>query len=163
MTLEPIGIVRSPVKTPLDDVWGDVVSVIELDDRIVGPDAAKGLEEYSHIDVVFHFHLLPAEEIETNLRRPRGRADWPEVGILAQRAKRRPNRLGVTTCRLISVDGLRLTVRDLDAIDGTPVLDVKPYLAEFAPKGEIRQPAWSHELMAGYFGPFKPTTTSNQS
>ncbi len=54
-------------------------------------------------------------------------------------------------CRLLAVEGLTLTVHALDAIDGTPVLDVKPYLAEFAPRGEVRQPAWSHELMSGYW------------
>ena len=54
-------------------------------------------------------------------------------------------------CRLLGVEGLTLTVQALDAIDGTPVLDVKPYLVEFAPRGEVRQPAWSHELMSGYW------------
>ena len=79
------------------------------------------------------------------------RQDLPEVGILAQRAKRRPNRLGVSVCRLLRVEGLRLAVLDLDAIDGTPVVDVKPYMAEFDAKGEIRQPKWSTELMSTYF------------
>jgi tRNA (adenine37-N6)-methyltransferase len=57
----------------------------------------------------------------------------------------------VTTCELVGVDGLTLRVRGLDAIDGTPVLDVKPYMAEFGPRGTLRQPAWSSELMAGYW------------
>ena len=73
------------------------------------------------------------------------------MGIFAQRAKGRPNRIGVTVCRLLAVEGLTLTVQALDAIDGTPVLDLKPYMAEFGPRGEIRQPAWSRELMAGYW------------
>jgi tRNA (Thr-GGU) A37 N-methylase len=77
--------------------------------------------------------------------------DWPEVGIYAHRAKRRPNRLGVSVCELLGIEGTTLNVRGLDAIDGTPVLDLKPYMVEFAPGTEVRQPAWSHELMRGYW------------
>ena len=85
------------------------------------------------------------------MRHNPGNPDWPKVGILAQRAKNRPNRIGITTCELLAVDGPTLTVAGLDAIDGTPVLDVKPYLAEFGPRGELRQPAWSRELMKDYW------------
>ena len=73
------------------------------------------------------------------------------MGIFAQRAKARPNRIGVTTCALVGVDGLELRVRGLDAVDGTPVLDVKPHVVEFGPRGPVRQPAWMTELMAGYW------------
>ena len=73
------------------------------------------------------------------------------VGILAQRAKSRPNRIGVTLCELVSVDGLALRVRGLDAIDGTPVLDVKPYFSAFGPRGRVREPTWVHELMRDYW------------
>lgn len=161
MTLIPIGVVRSPVKSAVDDVWGGVTSTIELDSSLLGPDAAAGLEQFSHIDVIFHFHLVPAAEVETGARHPRNRSDWPLTGILAQRAKRRPNRLGISTCRLIGVDGLRLTVMDLDAVDGTPVIDVKPYMTEFGPKGEVLQPAWSRELMLPYFGALDAPGASN--
>jgi tRNA (Thr-GGU) A37 N-methylase len=71
----------------------------------------------------------------------------PEVGIFAQRAEYRPNRIGLCTCELVAVDGASIVVWGLDAIDGTPLLDVEPYLEEFAPRGAVRQPAWSHELM----------------
>jgi tRNA (Thr-GGU) A37 N-methylase len=84
-------------------------------------------------------------------RRPRGRQDLAPVGILAQRAKRRPNRLGVSCCRLLSVSGLTLTVEGLDAIDGTPVLDVKPHFAGFAPRGETHEPRWTEAIMQEYF------------
>jgi tRNA (Thr-GGU) A37 N-methylase len=63
----------------------------------------------------------------------------------------RPNRIGITVCRLLEVAGVTLTVEALDAIDGTPVLDVKPYMAEFGPRGEVHQPGWSHELMTTYW------------
>ena len=84
-------------------------------------------------------------------RRPRGNPDWPEVGIFAQRAKDRPNRLGVTTCRILEVTARTVRVEGLDAIDGTPVVDLKPDIAQFAARGPHRQPRWADELMAGYF------------
>lgn len=76
-----------------------------------------------------------------------------DAGIFAQRSKRRPNRLGLTRCRLLRIEGVTLFVEGLDAIDGTPVLDIKPYLREFDPRGEVRQPAWSTEVMEKYFAP----------
>ena len=77
--------------------------------------------------------------------------NWPEVGIFAQRGKNRPNRIGVSRCRLLGVDGLDVRVAGLDAIAGTPVLDVKPYMAEFGPVGETAQPEWATELMRDYY------------
>ena len=152
MEILPIGFVRSSVKAPMqDDAWGSVVSVIELDGGRFSAEATAGLADFSHVLVVFRFHLVSPEQIHYGSRRPKGRADWPQIGIFAQRAKARPNLIGVSVCRLIRVDGLRLEVRDLDAIDGTPVLDIKPYVLEFGPKGEVRQPKWVNELMATYF------------
>ena len=94
---------------------------------------------------------MPDDRIETGARHPRNRADWPLVGIFAQRGKNRPNRLGLTTCRIVRVDGLAIEVEGLDAIDGTPVLDIKPVMVEFLPRGDVRQPDWSRELMQGYW------------
>jgi tRNA-Thr(GGU) m(6)t(6)A37 methyltransferase TsaA len=150
MTLEPIGVVRSAITDPSrDEYWGGVTSLIEL--QGIDARATAGLDEFSHIQVVYQFHLVDVDQVERGSRRPRGRADWPEVGILAQRAKRRPNRIGVSTCRLLKVEGLRLTVEDLDAIDGSPVIDVKPYMSGFGPRGEVREPEWAKELMSTYF------------
>ena len=73
------------------------------------------------------------------------------MGIFAQRGKNRPNRLGTTTCRLLQVDGTKLNVAGLDAIDGTPVLDIKPVMKEFLPRGALAQPEWATELMASYW------------
>src|SRR5205807_206240 len=83
--------------------------------------------------------VVDVDTVTVGARRPRGNLEWPEVGILAQRAKARPSRIGVSVCELVEVDGLELAVRGLDAIDGTPVLDVKPYMIEFAPRGPIFQ------------------------
>ena len=118
---------------------------------MVGPESLKGLDEFSHVEVVYLLHLVEPGSYERNARRPRGNPEWPEVGIYAQRAKRRPNRIGVSVCELAGVEDTTLTVRGLDAIDGTPVLDLKPYMSEFAPRTEIRQPEWSRELMHGYW------------
>jgi tRNA-Thr(GGU) m(6)t(6)A37 methyltransferase TsaA len=149
--LRPIGVVRSPRTEATDDDWGDVAAVVALDADRFGPELVEGLDAFSHVEVVFLFHGVDEAAVTLGARHPRGNPDWPRVGILAQRAKARPNRLGVTTCALVGVDGLTLGVRGLDAIDGTPVLDVKPHMAEFGPRGPVRQPPWSRELMAGYW------------
>jgi tRNA-Thr(GGU) m(6)t(6)A37 methyltransferase TsaA len=149
--ITPIGYVRGGRDEPIDDDWGGVIAKIELDDSQFDPDVTAGLAEFSHLDVVYVFHLVDAAKIETRARHPRNNTDWPLVGIFAQRAKGRPNRIGVTTCEIVSVDGLSVTVRGLDAIDGTPVVDLKPYMNEFAPRSEVREPTWATELMAGYW------------
>ena len=151
IVLKPLGIVRSPIKEVADDCWGGVLSTIELDPELFGPECTLGLDQYSHVEVVFVLDKISQDEIEKGARHPRGRTDWPRMGIFAQRSKGRPNRIGVTVCKLESVDGLHIRVRELDAVDGTPVLDVKPYLKGFAPRGEVLEPAWAAELMAGYF------------
>jgi tRNA (Thr-GGU) A37 N-methylase len=110
-----------------------------------------GLDAFSHAEVVFQFDQLPESEVVLTARHPRGNPDWPRVGVFAQRGRNRPNRLGVSVCRILAVDGTRLEVAGLDAIDGTPVLDIKPVLAEFLPRGTVVQPEWSRELMAGYW------------
>lgn len=128
---------------------GQEQCVIELETRF-GPDSVASLETFSHLEVVFLFDRVPASEVECGSRHPRGRVDWPRVGIFAQRAKARPNRIGVSRCRLVRVEGTRLHVEGLDAVDGTPVIDVKPYLREFGPRGGVVQPRWATELMSGY-------------
>jgi tRNA (Thr-GGU) A37 N-methylase len=100
---------------------------------------------------VYALDRVADDEIQTGSRHPRGRTDWPRVGIFAQRGKDRPNRLGITVCRLLSVEGLALRVQGLDAINGTPVLDVKPVMRGFLPRGEVREPAWASALMRDYW------------
>jgi tRNA-Thr(GGU) m(6)t(6)A37 methyltransferase TsaA len=151
ITMRPIGRVESTRDEAVDDDWDTVSTAIVLDASRVGADSVAGLEEFSHIEVVYVFDRVDPAGVQTGARHPRGNPEWPAVGILAQRAKNRPNRIGVTRCELTGVDGLRLRVRGLDAIDGTPVLDIKPYLEEFGPRGPVRQPEWSRELMRGYW------------
>ncbi|HEY0871444.1 MAG TPA: SAM-dependent methyltransferase, partial [Acidothermaceae bacterium] len=151
INVEPIGWVRSSRAGAIDDDWDAVTATIGLDAAQFTPDAVAGLEAFSHIEVVFVFDQVEIADVESGARHPRGNVEWPRVGIFAQRAKMRPNRVGVTVCRLLEVDGLVLRMAGLDAIDGTPVLDIKPYMREFGARGEVRQPQWSHELMAGYW------------
>jgi tRNA (adenine37-N6)-methyltransferase len=148
--MNPIGRVRGGRIDLADDHWGDVVAEIVIDDRF-GADALCGLEDFSHVEVVFVFDQVDEAKITVGARHPRGQTDWPRVGIFAQRAKGRPNRIGVTTCEIMGVDNRVLTVRGLDAIDATPVLDLKPHMVEFAPRTPVRQPPWSHELMRDYW------------
>ena len=147
----PIGQVIGGRSEPIDDDWGQVEATIALDPDSFGADALLSLDAFSHLEVVFHFHAAPVDEISTSARRPRGRADWPLVGIFAQRGKGRPNRIGVTVCEILAVEGLDVRVRGLDAIDGTPVLDLKPVMQGFLPRGQVREPEWARELMAGYW------------
>ncbi|MDQ1831266.1 SAM-dependent methyltransferase [Massilia scottii] len=151
ITMIPIGVVSSPRVDLSDGNWGSVESLITIDSPGLWHEALLGLDTFSHIEVIYHLHRVPLEEIERGARHPRGRADWPNVGILAQRAKARPNLIGLARCQRLSVDGRALRVRGLDAVDGSPVLDIKPYLAEFGPIGEVRPPLWSHEVMKDYY------------
>jgi len=150
--MTPIGVVRNARTDAVDDDWDRVDSRIELDLTVLGPDATAGLRSFSHVEVVFVFDRVEPDEVARNDRHPRGNPAWPRVGILAQRAKDHPNRIGTTVCELMAVrPGGIVEVRGLDAIDGTPVLDIKPYFAEFGPRGDVLQPAWSTELMASYW------------
>jgi tRNA (adenine37-N6)-methyltransferase len=152
IALEPVGVVVGGRTDAVDDGWGVVEAVVRLDGTRFGIEAVAGLGAFSHLVVVFQFHLVDVSAVQTGSRRPRGNPDWPEVGMFAQRAKMRPNRLGVSACALVRVEGLELHVRGLDAIDGSPVLDVKPYMREFEPdEADVHQPAWASELMRGYY------------
>jgi len=149
-TLRPIGYVRGGRAEPTDDGWDAVHATIALT-PVFGPEALAGLGGFSHVEVVFLFHRVAESAVVTSARHPRGRVDWPKVGIFTQRGKDRPNRLGVTVCKLLGVKGTTLSVAGLDAIDGTPVLDVKPCMRGFLPRGQVVEPAWAAELMSGYW------------
>jgi tRNA-Thr(GGU) m(6)t(6)A37 methyltransferase TsaA len=150
LNIQPIGYVTSTRKEAIDDDWDSVSATITLEPRF-SPQSLQGLQDFSHLEVVYVFDRVDEADIQLKARHPRSNPAWPAVGIFAQRAKMRPNRLGVSVCRLVSVSDLQVTVSALDAIDGSPVLDLKPYMSEFAPREPVRQPAWSHELMAGYW------------
>jgi tRNA-Thr(GGU) m(6)t(6)A37 methyltransferase TsaA len=151
ITLAPIGTVRSTRTAVIDDDWDREQVYIEIDPARLSGDALAGIEAFSHVEVIFHMDRVDPAKIETGARHPRNRPDWPRVGILAQRAKDRPNQIGTTICRVLRVDGYRLFLGGLDAVDGSPVLDVKPWVRELGPRGEVVQPEWMTELMVGYW------------
>lgn len=151
ITMRPVGQVLGGRTTSEDDDWGGLTCRIELDPSVVTAEATLGLDGFSHAEVVFVFDGVDPARVCTGARHPRSRPDWPLTGILAQRAKDRPNRIGATVCRLVAVDSLTIEVEGLDAMDGTPVLDVKPYMLGFAPRGEVREPVWATELMSEYW------------
>lgn len=147
--LDPIGIVRCTRVEAADDRWDDESARIELLPPFDGR-SLLGLDEFSHCLVVYVCDRASWDG-STFSRHPRGDERWPEVGIFAQRAKDRPNRLGVSVCRVLGVDASTVRVIGLDAIDATPVVDIKPWMVEFGPRGEVSQPAWSRELMQEYW------------
>lgn len=148
--MTPIGTVKNIRKAVEDDNWGDIVSIIELVSSFQD-EALYQIEEFSHAEILYYFHLVDENMIETGARHPRNNMDWPNAGIFAQRGKNRPNRLGATIVKVIKRKGNQLFVQGLDAIDGTPVLDIKPVIKEFLPREEVSQPAWATELMKNYW------------
>ena len=151
LTVRPVATVVGGRTAPIDDDWGAVEATNRLDTRFPA-DALAGHDELTHQQVVFVFDRVDPDAVVVGARHPRNNPDWPAVGIFAQRAKGRPNRIGVSTCELLGVDGHDVSVRGLDAIAGSPVLDLKPHVVEMdRPRGEVREPAWIRELMQGYW------------
>lgn len=150
ITLHPIGVVHSGRSEVRDDDWDRVPASVELAADFP-PEALAGLEDFSHAEIIFHLDRIPESIVERGALHPRGNTSWPRVGIFAQRAKKRPNRLGATIVRILGREGRTLRISGLDAIDGTPVLDIKPVMAEFLPRGEFHQPSWATELMREYW------------
>jgi tRNA-Thr(GGU) m(6)t(6)A37 methyltransferase TsaA len=150
INLSPIGIVKNTRQEIEDDNWGNVTSIIELDSKF-DEESLYEIESFSHAEIIFYFHLVDENKIETKSRHPRNNKDLPKVGIFAQRGKNRPNRIGSTIVKIMKREGKQLHVQGLDAIDGTPILDIKPVMKEFLPREEIHQPEWSTELMKNYW------------
>jgi tRNA-Thr(GGU) m(6)t(6)A37 methyltransferase TsaA len=146
--LKPIGVVRSPITRPLEQGWGEVVSTIRVAEWVCR--GLRGVESFSHLAVLFVMHRARFSDRDL-VRRPRRRRDMPSLGIFAQRASCRPNLLGLTVVRLLERRGPLLEVRGLDALDGSPVLDLKPHVRAFDSPGRPQEPEWVARLMAGYF------------
>ena len=148
--LKPIATVKNSRIEPTDDNWGDIVSEITLVADLT-EEALRGIEDFSHLEIVFHFDQAdPSEESKTS-RHPRGNTHWPLTGIFAHRGKDRPNHIGLCIAELIKREGKTLFVKGLDAINGTPVVDIKPVVKGFLPRKEIKEPQWSVELMQNYW------------
>jgi tRNA-Thr(GGU) m(6)t(6)A37 methyltransferase TsaA len=149
--MSPIGHVYSTRKEVTDDNWDTEDVYIELDSSRFSGEALAGLTDFSHAEVLFFMDQVDPAKVEMTARHPRGNKNWPSVGIFAQRGKNRPNQIGITICRVLKVDGIKVHLQGLDAVHGTPVLDIKPWVTEFGPRGNTVQPSWITELMKGYW------------
>lgn len=150
--MKPIGHIEAARVVVEDDFWGGMEARIVLTDA-VEPDALAGLEDFSHAEIIYVLDQVPPEKIIRGARHLRNNPAWPKVGILAQRGKNRPNRIGSTIVKIIRREGATLVVSELDTVNGTPVLDIKPVMQEFLPRPPVTQPIWSLELMRDYWTP----------
>ena len=142
MVLRPIGHVSNDVNALMREGWNEVISELVLDENWEA--AAEGLEEFSHIIVVFWMHQVPPERGVPKKLHPRGRGDLPLVGLFATHAPYRPNPLGVSVVRLLERHRNILKVRGLDAINGTPIVDIKSYFP--GRDAEATVPDWVRRL-----------------
>ncbi len=149
INLQPIGIVHSPVTDAVDEDWGKVISEIHVEESLAN--GLNGLEDWSHVIVIFLMHETEFVVDEHLTRRPRNLADMPEIGIFAQRARHRPNQIGITAVKVVEVEGNIVRVKGLDAIHDTPVLDIKPYAPVYDGVQNPLVPGWFIRLMQGYF------------
>lgn len=144
IAIKSIGVIRSEKMDPSKPGWEKgLISEIVLDSRL--EEFTQGLKEFSHIIVVFWMHKLSPERDVPSKIHPRGRQDLPLVGLFATHAPMRPNPIGVSIVKLVECQGNVLKVQGLDAIDGTPVIDIKSYL----PSNQIhdaRFPEWVYKL-----------------
>jgi tRNA-Thr(GGU) m(6)t(6)A37 methyltransferase TsaA len=147
--LKPIGFVSSSVTEQTDENWGQITSRILLQPEYIG--ALSGLGDFSHAIIITYLHQAKYEKEKHLQRRPRGLESMPKVGIFSQRAKDRPNPIGVTAVKIINVEDGHIEVQGLDAINETPVLDVKPYYPQYDKIDSPKVPEWVHRLMEKYF------------
>lgn len=148
--MRPIAYVKNKREEIKDDNWADISSEIVLAEDIESF-AFEGIEAFSHLHIIFYMNQVNNEKAIIQFRHPRNDSSLPKLGTYAQRNKNRPNKIGLTTVELISRSGSVLQVKNLDAIDGTPILDIKPVMKQFQPSGEIIQPEWVDVIMSSYW------------
>ncbi|MGD2247999.1 MAG: tRNA (N6-threonylcarbamoyladenosine(37)-N6)-methyltransferase TrmO [Candidatus Methanofastidiosia archaeon] len=132
-TVSPIGVVKNGI-TERPKSWKDVVSTIEINTTY--QDGLLGLDEFSHIVVVFYLHFSQGYPMRLH---PRGDPELPVVGLFSTRAPVRPNPIAVSVVKLLKITENVITVKGLDAFDSTPVLDIKPHLPVAEPE---KLPEW---------------------
>lgn len=165
MILRPIGIIRNTVQDPFlvasrDGIsmregvsaskthirnTKEAISEIVLDEHRI--DLLDGIEGYSHITVIYWGHRVPEEGRDVNQVHPMGRSDIPKTGIFSTCSPARPNPVLTTIVRLQSRHGNVLKVAGLDAVDGSPLIDIKPYVPTHYPRDDVQVPEWMDELM----------------
>ena len=146
--MQPVGYVKNNVHDKKDVSWGEDASTIFLLEEYNG--GLKGLEDFSHAIIIYFLDKAQYDKDKHLQRRPQNRNDMPMVGIFSQRGKDRPNRIGMTAVQIENVSEDSITVKGLDAIDGTLILDIKPYYPVYDKK-DARVPEWVTRLMEHYF------------
>lgn len=149
ITLQPVAYTSNSRKAATDDYWGAIVTEIALAEGIP-TEALENITMFSHLEIIFYFDKVSDDSIVYS-GRPRGNPAYPVMGIFSQRKKDRPNKIGLCTVELLEHKGRTIIVRGLDAIDGTPVLDIKPVFKEFQRATDIKQPGWVADLMQNYW------------
>ncbi|MFN8579032.1 MAG: tRNA (N6-threonylcarbamoyladenosine(37)-N6)-methyltransferase TrmO [Candidatus Sericytochromatia bacterium] len=149
VNLNFIGKVKNSVNELVDDNWGSIESEIVLNHEYAN--GLRNLDSFSHAIIIFYMDKSDFDISKDLVRRPRGRSDLPEYGIFAQRAKHRPNPIGITTVKIIKVQNNILTVKGLDAINETPIIDIKPYFKVFDNIENYKQANWVDDIMKDYF------------
>lgn len=142
ITIKPLGLAKNNVYKPMLPGWKDIVTEIVIDKKYTK--GLDGIEDYSHVIIVYWMD----KEKECHLKHhPQGRTDIPFIGIFACRCPQRPNRIAISTVKLIKRKGNILTVKGLDIVDGTPILDIKPYTPEYDKVGKAKVPNWVNKLV----------------
>ena len=136
----PIGFVKNSIKKPGMENWQTVTSEIIIKEDLKG--ALSRIDEFSHIIVIYWMHKLPPSQRSIIKVHPKGNHNLPIVGVFASRSPARPNPIGITTVKLLERRDNVLKVTGLDAIDGTPVLDIKPYIPGDDSSTEAKTPGW---------------------
>ena len=141
MTIKAIGIVRNDIEqTPEEpDWWAELISELVIAPALT--EALDGLEGFTHIIVLYWMHLLTRDDMPLKVH-PMGRQDVPLQGIFATRTPNRPNRIGKAVVRLLERQGNILKVTGLDALDGSPVIDIKPYIPGYDSVADAGVPQW---------------------
>ena len=140
--LEPVGFVKTDaVGHEVRDK--KVISQIVFREELT--EALEGIEEFSHLFILFWLNEISDQERKIMKVHPRGRSDMPLLGIFATRTPHRPNPIGLTRVKLLNVEGNIITVQGLDAFDGTPVLDIKPF-DRWDTTEDFKVPEWWLEL-----------------
>ncbi|MEH0021936.1 MAG: SAM-dependent methyltransferase [Desulfobacter sp.] len=166
LAFTPVGIVRNAISTPFlkadengisatgraGEIKQHLRNLTRSESRIIINPAQAGLlhgiDAYSHLVVLYWAHKVPLENRSATQVRPMGRKDMPKVGIFCTSSPLRPNPVLTTVVRLLNHQDNILTVTGLDAVDQSPVIDIKPYVRAFYPDGETEAPAWMNRIMA---------------
>ncbi|MDN4165919.1 TrmO family methyltransferase [Cytophagales bacterium LB-30] len=147
--LQSIATVKNSRIEPIDDEWEAIIGDIELSSHIP-TEAFDNISNFSHLEIIYFLDKVDKKDVIFS-GQPRGNPNYPSMGIFAQRKKDRPNTIGLATVELLEHNGRTLKVKFLDAINGTPILDIKPVFKEYEPKSEIKQPNWVADLMKNYW------------